>query len=655
MEQAILAERGMLRQPLLDRLEHLCVLATRPLASIGVAGMLIAAVATVLDVLMRWLFNSPFSALNEVTAMLFAVAISATLPAGLAHKVNLRIDLLSRFMAPRLGMWLDAIGGLFLLTFFSVLTWQLYVYAGQLAEQGRGTVMLGLPVAPFIYAVSALFAVCCLVQLVVVLNQFRKAIIHPGTQPGEAAHPIFTTITIIVGIAAVALGVYVTFNIDQVSGWAQNHIGLEVLYAFLCLWLCMLGLVPLAAGMALVGLIGSALLIGFDPALSAFGTTVEGFLTNSQVSTLPLFLMMGSFAATAGMATDLYNLAHTVFGRLRGGLAYATVVGCAGFGALTSSSIATASLIGKVAVPEMRARGYSPALSTGVVAAGGTLGALVPPSGPLIVFALLTEASVGRLFMGAFGPALLSVLLYCCTVWLYVRLAPKACPESVRAGAHEIGKELWKCRAVGALFFVVMGGLYLGIFTDTESAAVGAVGAFLAALYRGKLKGGAFWRVMAEVTAVTAMIYGLIFGAQTFSFFVAASALTQIATDWVASLHWANWAVMALLLLFFLILGSLMESFAVMVITVPIVTPLILNMGYDLVWWGIIQLAVVETGLIHPPLGINVFVLKSVTPDVPMWTIYKGVFPYVLADMVKLGLLVAFPGICLFLVNQMLH
>jgi C4-dicarboxylate transporter, DctM subunit len=407
--------------------------------------------------------------------------------------------------------------------------------------------------------------------------------------------------------------------------------------------------------MALVGIVGAALLIGFDPSLSAFGTTVEGFLTNAQVGTLPLFLMMGSFAATAGMATDLYNLAHTILGRLRGGLAYATVVGCAGFGALTSSSIATASLIGKVAVPEMRSRGYSPAFATGVVAAGGTLGALVPPSGPLIVFALLTEASVGQLFMGAFAPAVLCVLLYCCTVWLYVRFAPKSCPPAEQAGIHDVGRELWKCRAVGLLFFAVMGGLYLGVFTDTESAAVGAFGAFLIALSRGKLKGDAFWRVMAEVTAVTAMIYALIFGAQTLSFFVAVSSLTEHATDWVAGLHWANWGVMTMLLVMFLILGSLMESFAVMVITVPIVTPLILHMGYDLVWWGIVQLAVVETGLIHPPLGLNVFVLKSVTPDVPMWTIYKGVFPYVLADFVKLALLVAFPGICLFLVEKMVH
>jgi C4-dicarboxylate transporter, DctM subunit len=641
--------------PWLARLEHVCVLATRPIASIGVAGMLLGAGATVADVLLRWILNAPLPALNEMIAMLFAVAITATLPAGLANKVNLRIDLLTRFMTRRLGLWLDAIGGIFLLAFFVVLTWQIAVYGNQLAAQGRATVMLGLPEAPFVYAITTLLGIACAVQLVVTLNQFAKAAADRATGTATPAHRYFTWFTVACGVAVVALGAYVAIDFDAVSEWAQSYTGLEVLLAFLALWLFMLGLVPLAASMALVGIVGAALLIGFDPSLSAFGTTVEGFLTNAQVGTLPLFLMMGSFAATAGMATDLYNLAHTILGRLRGGLAYATVVGCAGFGALTSSSIATASLIGKVAVPEMRSRGYSPAFATGVVAAGGTLGALVPPSGPLIVFALLTEASVGQLFMGAFAPAVLCVLLYCCTVWLYVRFAPKSCPPAEQAGIHDVGRELWKCRAVGLLFFAVMGGLYLGVFTDTESAAVGAFGAFLIALSRGKLKGDAFWRVMAEVTAVTAMIYALIFGAQTLSFFVAVSSLTEHATDWVAGLHWANWGVMTMLLVMFLILGSLMESFAVMVITVPIVTPLILHMGYDLVWWGIVQLAVVETGLIHPPLGLNVFVLKSVTPDVPMWTIYKGVFPYVLADFVKLALLVAFPGICLFLVEKMVH
>jgi tripartite ATP-independent transporter DctM subunit len=400
-------------------------------------------------------------------------------------------------------------------------------------------------------------------------------------------------------------------------------------------------------------------LIGFPPALSAFATEAEGFLTNSQIATLPLFLMMGSFASVSDMATDLYDMAHVILGRFRGGLALATIGGCAGFGALTSSSIATAALIGKVAIPEMRSRGYSPALSTGVCAAGGTLGPLVPPgSGPLIVFALLTEASVGRLFIASVGPAILCVILYFATVWLYIRIAPKSAPlkepESSKKGLMDIVKVTWKCKSVIFVFFLVMGGLYAGVFTDTESAAVGAFVCFGIAVWRGKLGGGRFWEVMAETTATTAMIYGLIFGAQTFSFFVAVSALAQNVTAWFSGLGWSPGWVMALLLAGYLLLGSLMESFAVMVITVPIITPLVLSMGYDLIWWGVIQMCVVETGLIHPPFGLNVFVLKNMTPDVGIWTIYKGVFPFVLADLTKLVLMVMFPGITLWLVSQMM-
>jgi tripartite ATP-independent transporter DctM subunit len=407
--------------------------------------------------------------------------------------------------------------------------------------------------------------------------------------------------------------------------------------------------------MGLIGLTGAALLIGFAPALSAFATEVTGFLTNSQVATLPLFLMMGSFAAQAGMASDLYALAHVLVGRFRGGLALATIGGCAGFGMLTSSSIATASLIGKVSIPEMRTRGYSPALATGCVAAGGTLGAIVPPgSGPLIVFALLTESSIGQLFIASIGPAVLCVALYFAAVSLYVRFSPSSAPRTEHAPAGDIWKALWSSRSTWVVFFLVMGGLYFGVFTDTESAAVGAFSCFAIALWRKKLGGGRFWAVMAETTAVTAMIYGLIFGANTFSFFVAVSALAQGVAAWFDTLGWAPWMILGVLLVGYLILGSIMESFAVMVITVPIITPLILNIGYDLVWWGVIMLCMVETGLMTPPLGLNVFVLKSITPDVPIWTTYKGVIPFVVADMVKAALLVAFPGIALWMVGTMM-
>jgi tripartite ATP-independent transporter DctM subunit len=287
------------------------------------------------------------------------------------------------------------------------------------------------------------------------------------------------------------------------------------------------------------------------------------------------------------------------------------------------------------------------------------LGPLVPPgSGPLIVFALLTEASVGRLFIASVGPAILCVLLYFATVWLYIRISPGSAPmrepDSAKKSWGEVVRVTWRCKSVIFVFFLVMGGLFLGVFTDTESAAVGAFTCFLIAVVRGKLGKGRFWEVMAETTATTAMIYGLIFGAQTFSFFVAVSALAQDVTAWFGALGWEPIWVMALLLVGYILLGSLMESFAVMVITVPIITPLVLSMGYDLIWWGVVMLCVVETGLIHPPFGLNVFVLKNMTPDVGIWTIYKGVFPFVISDLIKLALMVMYPGIALWLVNQMM-
>jgi tripartite ATP-independent transporter DctM subunit len=304
----------------------------------------------------------------------------------------------------------------------------------------------------------------------------------------------------------------------------------------------------------------------------------------------------------------------------------------------------------------MRARGYAPALATGCCAAGGTLGALMPPaSGPLILFALLSEASIGQLFVAAIVPGLIAVAFYFLTVMAYVRVSPASAPVRGQSEPGQLWQAVRRCGPAALLFGSVLGGIYLGVFTATEAAAVGAFEAFLCALVRGKLGGGAFWRSMAATTATTAMIYGLIFGAQIFSFFIAESALTETATAMMAQLNWAPVVVIAVILVVYLMLGSLMESFAVMVITVPIVTPLVLHMGYNILWWGIINLCVVETGLIHPPLGLNVFVLKSLQPDVPMGTIYKGVLPFVIADLVKLVLLVLFPTITTWLASTMAH
>ena len=642
--------------PIAERLEKLCVAFTRPIAFIGVLGMLIVASATVVDVLMRWLASTAITALNEITALVFAVAVAACIPAGLASGVNLRIDLLARWLTGRVAAWLDALGALLLLLFFCILAWRIGIFAGNLMDQGRTTVILGWPQAPFMYAVSVLLGIGALVQAVVAVNAIGRAFGRGAIAEKAQALPVVTTIVLVVSAAVFATIAFGLVEFAWLSRWATQNIGAAVTIAFIVMWLLMLGQVPLAAVMGLTGIFGSALFIGFAPAVSAFATEATTFLTNTQVATLPLFLMMGSFAAVSGMSDDMYRLGHVLLSRYRGGLALATIGGCAGFGALTGSSLATAATIGRVAIPEMQARGYSPALATGCCAAGGTLGPIVPPgSGPIIVFALLTEASIGQLFVASVGPAVLTILLYFITVMIYVRVAPDSAPMTREREPGELRETAIRCIPVGILVFAVMGGLYFGIFTDTESAAVGAVGAFLFAAWRGKLGRGAFWSVMSETTATTAMIYGLIFGAQIFSFFVGVSTLTQTATAYVASLNWSPLAVMALILAGYLLLGSLMEAFAVMVITVPIVTPLVLALGYDLVWWGIIMLIVVEVGMIHPPLGLNVFVLKSILPEVPLWTIYKGVLPFCAMDLLKLVLMVLFPAITLWLPSTMAH
>ncbi len=634
----------------LDQFEVWLASLTRPLASLGVLGMLLAASATVFDVMMRWLAGWGVLALNEIISMGFGVAIAACIPAGVAGGVNLKIDIFARWITGRLAAWLDVFGCCLLLLFFAVITYRIYVFTGTLYAQARTTVILGWPMWPFISIADALFALATVIQAVITLNRFRQALAYMRA-PGATSYLVATIIAVILGAFVVALAIYAVVDFPGMSFWASDHPGAAVGIAFAVMWILMLAQVPLAALTGVMGVIGAALFIGFPPAFSTVAVESTSLLTNSQIATLPLFLMMGSFAAVSGMAEDLYLLAHLLLGRFRGGLALATIGSCAGFGALTGSSLATAATIGRVAIPEMRARGYSPALATGTCAAGGTLGPLVPPgSGPIIVFAILTEASIGQLFVASVGPAILAILLYFFTIMIYARVSPSSAPVTKDPVDRAVLRAAWRrCIPVGLLVFGVMGGLYFGIFTDTESAAVGAIGAFICAVLRGKLNRGSFLEVMTETTATTAMVYGLIIGAQIFSFFVLVSALTESVTGFISSLHWSGAAIITLILVGYLLLGTMMEAFAVMIITVPIITPLVVSLGYPVIWWGIVMLCVVETGMIHPPFGLNVFVLKSITPDVSLWTIYKGVTPFVVADLIKLVLLVLFPAIAMWL------
>ena len=641
----------------LERLENHLRRMARPIAFIGVLGMLVVSGITLLDVLLRWVMHRGITGLTEIVGMVFAVAVAACIPSGVAQGINLKIDILKPLITGRLQAWMNVTGAGLLCLFFSLLSWQIFVHASSMAEQGRTTPILLWPMAPFICTVAVLLTAASIIQALVFVNNLCRVLglgwkICEGE--GTASLPV-RVIAVCFAVLILALVVFGMAHFSGLAGWITSHTVLAVITAFLLMWILLLGMIPLAAVMGLIGLVGTVAYLGSGPGLSVLSGEISDFLTNSQVAVLPLFLMMGSFASIAGLSEDIYRLAHAMLGRYRGGLAMATIGTCAGFGAVTGSSIAGAVTLGRIAIPEMRQRGYSTELATGCVAAGGTLGAIVPPSAPLVVFALLTEASIGKLFIAAIVPAVLATLLYIVTIALNVRVLPGAAPAKQAAPASELIAALRGSISVVVLFAAVMGGMYTGILTATEAAAVGAFGAFLFALLRGKLGGGRFWSVMGEVTATTAMVYGLIFGALMFSFFVVMTALPETAMQFLGGLNIQPLVLVVLLMIIFLFLGCIMDSFAVMVVTVPIVTPMIIGAGYDLVWWGIVNLMVVETGLITPPFGLNVFVLKSLLgDDVPMSTVFRGVLPFVLADFVRLALIILFPVIALWLPSTMM-
>ena len=640
---------------LLKNLDRLGIYLTRRLAFGGVLVMLLIAGVTIIDVILRTVANAPIVAMNEITEVFFAVAVAACFPAGLTQRIHVTVDLLARRYGPRLTAWLKVAGALLLLWLFSLIAWRLGAIAASLTETGETTIILQIPTWPFIWLVACFAGIGVVFQFVVlgveVINALRSEDLKEDTR--EINGPL-TMVLIGTVLSTAAVIWYFPDLVYLLSDTAKTSPATVAFVIFGLLWVLLLLIIPIAASVGLLGIAGIALLLGPGQSMSVFGTGTHEFITNSQISVLPLFLMMGVLAAAAGLAEDIYNLAHSLLGGFRGGLALATIGGCAGFGAVTGSSIATAATIGRVALPEMSRRGYATGLSTGCVAAGGTLGALVPPSGVLVMYSFLTEVSIGQLFVAAIIPGMIAALFYMLTVSVYVRVIPNAAPSADKIVWREIASALRRGSTVIGLFFLVMGGIYTGIFTATEAASVGAVSAFLIALYRGKLKGAAFWNVMGETASITAMIYALIIGGLTFSFFVGITGLPELLVETVGGLDLVPTAIIAIFMVIFILLGAVMEAFAILIITVPILSGLITDLGFDLIWWGIVMVAVVEIGVITPPFGVNVFVLKSMAgADVPLSTVFRGVMPFVLSAFFKLALLVLIPGLALWLPSTM--
>ncbi len=424
------------------------------------------------------------------------------------------------------------------------------------------------------------------------------------------------------------------------------------------LLLCFLGF-PLGFSMIAVGFAGFAVVRGFDPALATVGQLILDFSMDHGFSVLPLFILMGTFIYRAELSQELYDFAYAFLGHFRGGLALTTVAACGAFSAVSGSSVATSATMAKVAMPSMERYGYNRSLAAGSIAAGGTLGILIPPSIALVVYGLLTEQDIGKLFIAGVIPGIMTVLLYMAVIAVVVLVKPEVGPKGERTPWKARLRTVHKVWGVVALFLLVLGGIYLGVFTPTEAGGIGAVGALAFAVARRKMSLREFFASLVEAGRTTAVVFSVALGAIILSNFINIAGVADELVEWIKTLDASPMGVVVVICLIYVALGCVFEGIGMILLTVPIFYPVIqaldLGLGPDmvLIWFGIVVVIVTEISLITPPIGLNVFVMKTVVPDLTLWSIFRGIAPFFVADIIRLALVVFVPAIALWLPNAM--
>lgn len=424
---------------------------------------------------------------------------------------------------------------------------------------------------------------------------------------------------------------------------------LVALLGFVAMFGLMALRVPIGVAMGIAGVGGFAALTGLQPGLNLLANVPLSVLTDYNLSVIPMFILMGAFASQSGMSTELFAAGRAWLGHRRGGLALASIAACGGFSAINGSSVATAATMTQVALPEMRRAGYSPGFSAGLIAAGGTLGIMIPPSVIMVLYGIMTETEITKLFAAGIIPGLMAVAFYCVVVAIVARLRPDAMPRGER---HSWGERFASLRALWAvvvLFVFVLGGIYGGLFTVQEAAGVGAMGTLAIGMIRRRLGWKQIKAALIGALRVSSAIMLIVVGAYLFGYFLTITQFTQNAVDFLVHLPVGPYGVLALIMVGYLILGAVMDELAMILLTVPIVFPAMMQLGFDPVWFGVIVVMAVTFGMICPPVGMNVFVINSIARDVPLGSIYKGTMPFIGVDVLRLLILCAFPSISLWL------
>ncbi|WP_187969043.1 TRAP transporter large permease [Aquibium microcysteis] len=411
--------------------------------------------------------------------------------------------------------------------------------------------------------------------------------------------------------------------------------------------------VPIGFAMGIAGVAGFAAVSGWKPGLNLLMNSPLRTASDYTLSVIPMFVLMGVFASASGMSRELFRANRAWFGHLRGGTAISTILACGGFAAINGSSVATAATMTTVALPEMRKAGMEPGLAAGTIAAGGTLGIMIPPSVTMLIYGILTEQDIAKLFMAGVIPGLLGILLYIAVVRIIVARRPELCPVGERMGRRERWSSLRDIWATLLLFAVIIGSIYGGFVTVTEAAGIGATGAFAIGVLRGRLNAALVVECLVEALRTTASIFVIAIGAYLFGYFLTVTQTAQALAEMLVELPIGPYGTLAIILLVYILLGAVMDELAIILLTVPIIFPVIVALGFDPIWFGVIIVMTVTLGLITPPVGMNVFVINSIARDVSLTTIFRGVAPFIAVDILRLVVLCAVPWLSLVIPNSM--
>jgi tripartite ATP-independent transporter DctM subunit len=592
---------------------------------------------TVLDVTGRFLFNLPVTGSIEITGYLLLLTVFLGIPYASARGQHIRIDFISAKFKGRRALILESITLLVEIALFVLLVWQSISYAVLMHTMNRVTAVLRLAEAPFVLMVSFGSLMACIALTIKLMRNIAVAV-----QSRRQA-----VLWAVVG-AAILLAIYSLATWVADLPWWLGPLTTGV-FGMLVLFIAFLSGMPIISSLILVGFLGMSYLRGTPAGLSIMGSSPFSTASHFTFSVIPLFVLMGEFCFFSGIGTDLYQMAYRWFGNFPGGLSMGTVVGCGGFAAVCGDSMATAVTMGAVALPEMKRFKYDSRLAVGCVAAGGTLGVLIPPSLAFILYALLTDQSIATLFIAGIIPGLLLISLFLLTIYVMARRNPVLAPPGPATTWPEKMTALKGVWATLVLFALVIGGMYAGVFTPTEGGGIGAFGALIIGIARRRLQWHSIISSLLEAGKISAVCISILVGANIFGYFLATSKLPLELAGYVAQLAVPALLILIIILVIYLFLGCLMPAIPMLVLTVPIFYPVVTTLGYDPIWFGVLMVLMFEMAVITPPMGINVLALRAVATDVDLGVMFRGTMPFLLAMILCVAILIVLPDIALFL------